>query len=198
MRLVATAVLAALAGCAAVALPDGPSAEDARVVAAHLTAGPCVVTRAGGRDGRPVFASALAATGLFERVDAVVGGELPPGAAWIVCERSAPWVDPFDNFCGDGAQVLTTLTLGIVPLVRERSSVWCIGVRRAGEPEHADRLFYVGEPVTSIGGWIAAPLLLMPWWWTTPDSGLRADREAELIVVAIVKSGILDEPPPAR
>jgi hypothetical protein len=175
-----------------VTLPPAPSSEDWALVRKHPKAGRCVVVAP---RYRSEFADALAATGLFESVEFRYEDVVPDGVEWIVQELDVPWVDPYGFACPDEAQLLNLVTLGISPLVRERSGRYRIGIRRVPDPGWEDRYLHVGGPVTSVGGWIALPLLLMPWRWTLPESGWRTDREAELLAVEIVKRGILDAEP---
>lgn len=183
-----------LAGCAAVTLPDGPTAEDERLVAAHPKVGRCLATGPADRDALEEFAAELRATGLFSDVVAGDANALPPNVEWIVHAWPAPEDATASGAGLSNAEALSVMTLGIVPLVRTRDDARSYEVYRADAPDDRWPLTVGGE-VTGVTGWLALPLHLMPWWFTSPDSS-RLDRlRIRHLAVELVKSGALDRPP---
>lgn len=180
-----------LSGCSAVTYLPAPAAEDEALLASHGACGSCAVTGFADTPGEARFAARLAETGLFSSVVATTTSAIPAGTDWEIREFTVWRWDPGRRGCPDTMWLATMFSFGVIPSVRSEHVSRRFLVFRLAAGEES-RVVDVGGEVTGVAGCLATPLLALPWWWTTPDSGLRAGREAELLAVELVRRGILD------
>jgi hypothetical protein len=187
--LISAAVL--LPACAAITYPAAPTAEESAMVEAAGPHGRCTIAGPIPQAERAVFAEALQETGLFASVVAADRADVPPGTDWIIFVGRAPHIEPGGG-CPDAQYFLTLLTLGIVPLVRERDATRECFIARTDAPDEWSRSVSAGGAVTAIDGWVALPLHLLPWWFASSGSSARVRRDAELLAVELCRSGLLE------
>jgi hypothetical protein len=186
------AALFVLSACAAITYPVAPTAEERAMVEAAGPHGRCAIGGAASQAERAVFAEALQETGLFDSVVAVVGPGVPPGTDWIIVVGTAPGIEARNGGCPGMPEYFNILTLGIVPIVRERDATREYFFARTEAPGERSRTVSAGGTVTAIDGWVALPLQLLPWWFASSGSSARVRRDAELLAVELCRSGLLD------
>lgn len=188
--LVAAGLSLGLAGCRAVHLAPALTDEEARLLAAHRPVGSCVLTGT----GVVVWdTDDFADHGLFSEVrtsDALADGFVPDWYVDLHTDRR-PSLHPLYDLWFP-----TVLTLGLLPTFRIDEPTFEYEFRRSREPESARRRMSFTVPRDEVCGWASYLLALLPSW--SGDYEVERKRFGERLAVEVLKSGVLDEPPPGR
>jgi hypothetical protein len=142
-------------------------------------------------DERAAFAEALQETGLFSQVlvaDDDVGGS----ADWKLIVGGERMIAGGSMHNPDLGVVLCMVSLGIIPAIDSGDASRDFALSRCDAANPSLIGIHVGGDVWGVGGWVALPMLAMPWWFTGPHVLERRRIEARLVAVEISRRRLLD------